>query len=57
MSWNTNIDLDMIAKKRELLLEHQLEIARKAKDDELVAIRADIVALRARIGEIERRGE
>ena len=44
--------LDVIAKKRELLLQHELEKARK-KNDELAAIKADIARLQAVVSRLE----
>jgi len=49
--------LDLIAKKRELLLQHQLEMERKAKDerqDEINQFKKMVEHLEARVASLER---
>lgn len=43
--------LDIIAKQRELLLQHKLEMERLAKEDEIADIKAAIVRLEKRLGD------
>ncbi|CAG0960366.1 hypothetical protein ANRL3_00837 [Anaerolineae bacterium] len=46
--------LDMIAKQRELLLQHELEMKRKGKDDDIYQLKRTISKLEMKVAGLER---
>ena len=48
--------LDLVAKKQELLLQHKLEMEGKEKDDELVRLQARVAKLEELMGQVKING-